>query len=318
MKKVIFAALVITGFIAAANAQVNFNKGVDVKDFVSQAVNSDLAVPAAPAPRIGQYSRDCARFSFGPSDKELVSERVYLRSTEYETVCHTQMVQQCHTVMVPGPNNTQVAQQQCHMVPQQYCYERPGMTWTQTGQIKVNPRKLLPWERESFEICMQGPWMDLYINAAAYKYTARREGNYDTLFELAPQYKVAMKADENGLNYGDFSYAGGKFTFKVNDRWAKEYAGEKVAIKIDLYRDGAWIFNGYKGSKEFTFDAAEGYTMTFDEKDLEKASDEDGTYRDGDDRGAKKYFLKWGFKRVGAISKDNFVKKDKTPTIEAK
>jgi hypothetical protein len=36
------------------------------------------------------------------------------------------------------------------------------------------------------------------------------------------------------------------------------------------------------------------------------------------DRGAKKYFLKWGFKRVGTISKDNFVKKDKTPVIEAK
>jgi len=52
--------------------------------------------------------------------------------------------------------------------------------------------------------------------------------------------------------------------------------------------------------------------MTFDEKDLEKPAVEDN--RD-DDRAAKKYFLKWGFKRVGAISKDNFMKKDKTPVI---
>lgn len=318
MKKTIFAALVLTGFIAAADAQVNFDQGVNMKEVVSRAVNADPALPAAPAPKIGHYSRDCARFSFGPGDKELVSEKVYLRSTEYETVCHTQMVQQCHTVMVPGPNNTQVAQQQCHMAPQQYCYERPGMTWSQYGQIKVEARKLLPWERESFELCMQGPWMDLYVNAAAYKYAARREGSYDTLFVLTPQHKVAMKADENGLSSGNFSFVDGKFVFQVNDKWAREYAGEKVSIKIDLYRDGAWIFDGYKGSKEFTFDAAEGYTMTFDEKDLEKAAGEDATYRDVDDRGAKKYFLKWGFKRVGAISKDNFVKKDKTPTIEAK
>ncbi|OGR62246.1 MAG: hypothetical protein A2X31_11860 [Elusimicrobia bacterium GWB2_63_22] len=316
MKKAIFAALVFTGFIAAANAQVDFNRGFEVKDVISQAVSADLAIPAAPAAKIGHYSRDCARFSFGPSGEAITSEKVYLRSTEYETVCHTQYVQQCHTVMVPGPNGTQVPSQSCHMVPVQNCYERPGMTWSQYGQIKVEVRKLLPWERENFEVCLQGPWMDLYVNAAAYKYSAKREGNYDTLFVLTPQYKVAMKADENGINYGNFAYADGKFVFQVNDKWAKEYAGEKVAIKVDLYSEGWWVFDGYKGSKEFTFDVAEGYTMTFNEKDLEKPAAEDNTYRDGDDdRAAKKYFLKWGFKRVGAISKDNFVKKDKTPVI---
>jgi len=313
MKKVIFAALVFTGFIAAANAQVNFDKGVSVKEVISQAVGSDLAVPAAPAASRGHYSRDCARFSFGPADGALTSDKVYLRSTEYETVCTTQYVQQCNTVT--GPNGQPV--QQCHQVPVQNCYERPGMSWTQYGQIKVEARKLFPWERENFEVCLEGPWMDLYVNAAAYKYTARREGSYDTLFVLTPQNKVAMKADEDGINYADFSLADGKFSFKAADKWAKEYAGEKVVITVDLYKEGWWFFNGYKGSKEFTFDAADLYAMSFTEKDLTKPETPDAN-RAGEDRGAKKYFLKWSFKRVGSISRDNVVKKDKTPSIEAK
>jgi hypothetical protein len=295
MKKVLFAALVTTGLIAAASAQVDFDQGVDVKEVVSQAVSADLAIPAAPAGVRGSYSRDCARFSFGPSDEEILTQKVYLRSTEYETVCHT--------VMVPGPNGTQV--------PQQNCYERPGMTWHQYGQIKMNPRKLFPWERESFEICLQGPWLDLYANAAAYKYSAKREGNYDTLFVLTAKEKVAMRPDEDGIGYVDFSYANGKFTLKASDKWAKEYAGEKVAIKVELYKDNALFFDTFKGEKEFTFDAAEGYEMAFAEDELAKpeADPADGM------RGAKKYFLKWGFKRLGSISRDSFVKKDKTPSI---
>lgn len=294
MKKIIFAALVFTGFTAAASAQVDFDRGAGMQEVIAQAVSADLAVPAVPLAGRGTYSRDCARFSFGPSDGELLTQKVYLRSTEYETVCHT--------VMVPGPNGTQV--------PQQHCSERPGMTWHQYGQIKLNPRKLFPWERENFEICLQGPWMDLYANAVAYKYSAKREGNYDTLFVLTPKEKTAMRPDEDGISYVDFSYAGGKFTLKAADKWAKEYAGEKVAIKVELYKDNALFFDTFKGEKEFTFDAAAGYAMTFDEKDLAKPEADD------DFRAAKKYFVKWGFKRLGAISKDTFIKKDRTPSIE--
>ena len=192
MKKLIMMAIISAGFAAAAAAQVDFNQGLNVNEIISQAQNADLAIPMPLSSR-GHYTRDCARFSFGPSDVELLSERAYLRSTEYIT--------ECHTVMVPGPNGT--------MVPSQQCYERPGMTWSQAGQIKMAVRKLLPWERESFESCLRGPWLDLYVNAAAYKYSARREGNYDTLFVLTAQNKIAMKSDEDGLSAGDFSYADG-------------------------------------------------------------------------------------------------------------
>ena len=300
MIKTILAAAVSFGLLSAADAQVNFDQGVSIDSFVSQAANPELA---APAPRLARTytSRDCARFSFGPGDNEMLSERVWLRSQEYVT--------ECHTVMQPGPNGG--------TVPVQTCYERPGMVWSQAGQIKILPRKLFAWERETFELCLEGPWMDLFVHEAGYKYSVRRVGSYDALFELSPKNKIAMRSDENGLDFGAFSYAGGKYTFKVSDKWAKEYAGEKVSIKVDLFRNHANWFDGYRGSKEFTFDAAGGYEMSFSEEDLEMPELPDGV-SGGHDRGVKKYYLKWGFKRLGSISKDNFVKKGETPSIEAK
>jgi len=297
MKKLAIMALISAGFAAAAAAQVNFDQGVNLNEILYQAHNSGLPMPV-PLPGPGHYSRDCVRFSFGPGDNEQVSEKAWLRSTEYVTVCQT--------VMHPGPNNT--------MVPVQHCYERPGMSWYQSGQIKIEPRKLLAWERESFDICLSGPWMDLYVNEAGYKYSSRRIGNYDTLFVLTPQRKIAMDADKNGLNFGSFSYADGRYTFTVNDKWAKEYAGEKVAIKVDLYKVKPNWVDVHKGTREFTFDAAEGYTMNFavSELDTSKAA------FDLDTRAPKKFYVKWGFKRVGVISKDNFVKKGATPAIDVK
>lgn len=295
MKKSIFAAFILAGFAASAAAQVSFDQGVDVTAAISMAAASDIQVPlAAPAARLN-YSRDCVRFTFGPSDEEMVSRKVYLRTTESETVCTT--------VMVPGPNGTQV--------PQQNCYERPGMTWYRYAQIKLNPRKLFPWERDSFDVCLQGPWMDIYANATAYRYTAKREGYDDVLFTLTPHEKTAMRPDEDGVSYADFAYADGRFSFKASDKWAREYSGEKVAITVKLYKDNALFFDTFKGEKEFTFDAAESYAMAFSEDELSKPE----AGQDDDSRGAKKYYLKWSFKRIGSISTDREIKKDKTPVI---
>ncbi len=296
MKKILFAALAVAGFTAAAAAQVAFDQSLGAKEVVSIAARADLEVPAAPAANRVNYSRDCVRFTFGPEDAGALTDKIYLRSTQYETVCHT--------VMVPGPNGTQVPQQSCH--------EQAGMTWYEYGQIKMADRKLLPWEKETFEMCLQGPWLDLYVNSAGYRYTAKRDGHSGyTLFTLAAHEKVAMKPDADGVSYAGFEFKDGKFVFKASDKWAKEYAGEKIAIKVELYKDNALFFDTFKGEKEFTFDAAEGYEMAFTEDELSKpeADPADGM------RGAKKYFLKWGFKRIGSVSKDNFVKKDKTPTI---
>lgn len=334
MKKITYAVMVLALFASAAHAQVNFDQGSHANQFVYQDVNPGLVIPMTTYGG-SRYTRDCARLSFGPSDTETLSDKVWLQSQEYITECHTEYVytchttyvQQCHTVMQPGPNGTMVPVQQCvskpvqtcYNRPVQTCYERPGMSWRQSGQIKMGVRKLLPWERESFDICLDGPRMSLDDNAAAYKYSVNTQGYYDTLYALTPVRKIAMKPDEEGLNFAALTYdsATKTYKFEVSDRWAAEYAGDKVLIDISLYKENPGWFNGYKGSKDFTFDAAVGYTMTFTEKSL-KADKEAVDNSQEDTRGPKKYYLKWGFKRVGIVSKDNRVNKGKTPTVEVK
>ncbi len=308
MKRILIAA-VLLGFAAAAKAEINFDQGVDVKAALEQASEKSADLPVADR-YIGhsRYTRDCVRFGFGPSDTEQLSEKVWLRSQEYIEDCHTNYVQQCHTVT--GANGQ--PQQVCSTVPQTHCWERPGQSWREAVQVKVETRKLFPWERDSFEVCLEGPWSRFYVNQAAYKYSVGKTGNYETLYTLTPGKKVAMDPDKNGLEAVEFSLEKGEYTFKVNDKWAKEYAGEKVAIKVDLYRQISFWPDSYKGEKEFVFDAANGYEMTFTEKDLQKAVADDNY------RGPKKFYLKWGFKRLGAISTDDFVKKGETEAVEAK
>jgi len=330
MKKNVIFILACLGLAVSAGAEVNFDKGVDVKNFVELATqNSDKDYyPQPNGPHFVRYSRDCRGFSFGPSALPLTSQRVYLDSTEYVQVCHmaqvqvcrTVQVQQCHTVMVPGPNSTQVPRQECHMVPpqechmeqRQECYERPGQTFHSTVQLNIARRDLFPWETESFSVCMEGPRVDMDSTKSPYSYSVDRIGQYDITFNLTPNYRVPTAPDSNGLNYAAFTFKAGKFTLSVADRWAAEYAGEKVAIKIELMKDGFLFFNSSRGEKTFTFDTAAGYALVFAESDLAKPKE---LIDDSADKGASKFFVKWGFQRLGRVSTNQYVKKDETPKI---
>lgn len=299
MRKILVLSFVV--YLAGAlNAQVNFDQGAKTSDIINAPYN-DAYTPTPVPGRFGRYTRDCARFTFGPSDNDLMSEKVWLRSQEY--------VQECHTYYVPGPNGQNI--------PQQNCYERPGMSWNQQAQISIKARKLWPWERETFEVCLEGPWMDIYKYEAAYKYSTRKVGNYDTLFELTPLNKIAMAPDMSGLEIAEFSYnkETKKYTFKVNDKWAKEYAGEKVAVKVELKKSVANWFDSSKGEKEFTFEVAPSYTMTFSEDELVKVSAETDNTRLFENKGM---YLKWGFKRLGKISTDKYMDRGDTQVIQVK
>ena len=293
MKINIIAALALLSFAGTAGAEINFDKGADVKGALGQA--AEVAVPQVKYPGFSRYSRDCSRFTFDASGAEATSARVMLASTEY--------VQECRPSgghYVPGPNGGPGS----YVPGPQNCWERPGQTWRQSAQVHIAARALLPWENESFEVCMEGPWLTLNPLNAAYKYNVGQTGGYDTLFSLTPQYKTAMKPDVNGVNMTAFSYDPASKRFKVSlaDKWAKAYAGEKVAVKIELKRDVANWFDSSLGSKEFSFDAAPGYELDFAAADL--------------DRGAKKYYLKWSFKRVGKLSKDSWMEKGETLRLE--
>jgi len=301
MKKLIAVVLFIS-LISVLKAEVNFDQGVNLDQVVRDSYGYGQYIPNPDVPRYTHYSRDCARFTFGPSDGEIMSEKIWLQSTEY--------VQECYTYYVPGPNGQQI--------PQQHCYERPGMTWHNSAQINIKPRKLYPWERETFEVCLEGPWMDIYKYEAAYKYQIRRVGYYDTLFELTPQKKIAMDPDLAGLDIVSFSYdkETKKYTFKVSDKWAKEYAGEKILIKVELMKSVANWFDSSKGTKEFTFDVADNYEMVFGEDELVKPQTNDETYRSEKLFETKGYYLKWGFKRLGTISTDKYMNKGETQLIQ--
>lgn len=328
-KKILFAFACL-GLAAAAGAEVNFDKGVGVKSIIEQAGkpgNKDI-YPNTLYPYHSYYTRDCRSVSFGPSAGPLTSERVYLDSTEYVRECHWVNVQQCqqvpvqtcHTVMVPGPNGTQVAQQQCtttyrqecHMVQQQQCYDRPGQTYRASAQLSIGKRQLFPWETESFSLCMEGPRVNVTPTASPYSYGVDQAGLYDITFNMTPNYRVPSNPDPNGLNYAAFTFKDGKFTLSVSDKWAAEYAGDKVAIKIELKKDGWWFFDSSKGEKTFTLDTASSYDLVFAESDLTKNKDfvDDSGYK-----GPSKYFVKWGFQRLGKVSTDQYVKKDETPKI---
>ncbi|MCX7641623.1 MAG: hypothetical protein N2Z20_03210 [Elusimicrobiales bacterium] len=286
-------------------AEINFDKGVS-----RESLNKDITNIPVPDVKYGvpgsvRYTRDCARFNFGPSDNELMSEKVRLRSDEYRT--------ECYTTYVTGPNGQQI--------PQQNCYERLYMTYHRQAQINLKPRKLWPWERESFEVCLEGNWMDLYVIEAGYKYKVKQVGYSDTLFELYPERKIAMKPDIDGLNYVEFTYNKDtkKYTFIIKDKWSKEYNGEKVYIKIELKKDKANWFDSLIGYKEYTFIVSNEYKIEFSEDELMKyTNNNDDTIYRNDDKlfETRGYYLKWGFKRIGEISKDTYVDKGETNRIQ--
>lgn len=342
----VFACL---GFAAQAGAEVNFDQGVDVKSVIEQAAGADLK---GPYPYYGpsrvRVTRECKSFSFGPSAFAQASERAYLNSTEYIEECRFVPNPPAPPVTPPVPNpnhppkpghnkdydqypgnypgtypgnpndfgphgNYSYPGNQYGQQGTWYCHERVSQTFRATAQMNIAPRQLYPWERESFDICMEGSRVELDTRTSPYRYSVSRDGMYDVTFNLTPSYRTPTAPDSGGLYSTEFSYKEGKFTLRVGDRWPTEYAGEKVVVKVELFKDGFLFFNSSKGEKEFTFDTANGYDLVFAESDMIKNKD----FMDdsGDLRGAKKYYVKWGFRRMGSVSTSEYINKGSTDKI---
>lgn len=307
MIKMLVAILMFVPFTYAQS--VDFDKGVS-KDVIVHNDNYHVPPVGHIHPGFSRFTRDCAGFSFGPSDNEIMSDRVRLRSDEYETVCHT--------YYVPGPNGEQI--------PQQNCYERFVRSYNRTVQLNIKPRKLFPWERERFEVCLEGDWLTITSIQQAYKYQIKEVGYYDVLYELYPQHRIKTAPDLNGLNVKEFSYnkETKKYRFVVTDKWAEDfYKGEKTYIKIELKKDKANWFDPSLGIKELVFDAANEYVMEFSEDELVKPQQNNEDEWDNDYKSGEKlfetrgYYLKWGFKRLDSqISTDKYMDKGETERIK--
>jgi len=103
---------------------------------------------------------------------------------------------------------------------------------------------------------------------------------------------------------------------KVRDAWAKEYAGEQVAVKVEL-KKSRFLVDKTIGTKTFVFNAADVYDIDFTNEEMEAGGTETvGADETADNvRGTSKYYVKWGFTRLGNISTGKYIDKGNSDKI---
>ncbi|TPW20936.1 MAG: hypothetical protein FD126_1186 [Elusimicrobia bacterium] len=284
MTKFLMAAVLASVSTAQAAPSVNFDKGLDAKAFLSQAKKEAKAdkTDLKGAGLKYRTERDCARFTFSP-DGPTTSEAVWLRSTEYYEECYN----------TGDPRNGGG----------RYCHEVPRYTHRERVQLELrNRQKLFPWEKETFEVCLDGSWLNLYSIRTAHEYKANRSGGDYVLNAGA---RKAMDPDSNGIEASAPAAQDKAVAVAFKDRWASYYAGEKVKIKASLKREVEGWFDPTLKEVEVVFDAAETYTLDFNAyaKDFSEAL-----------KPGKKYYVEWGFSRHGKVSKDTYMKVGDGPT----
>ena len=285
MTKTLMAALLAA---VAATAQAapaaNFDAGLDAKTFLKEAKAAAKAdkTDLKAAGLKYRAERDCVRFSFTP-EGPAVSDAVWLRSTEYDEEC-TQTGDPRH-----GGGR--------------YCHEVPRWTHRERVQLELRGRqKLFPWETEVFDVCLEGRWLDLRAVRTAHSYKGTESNGYYTLDAGA---RKAMDPDAAGIAAGAPAAQGKAVTVNFKDRWASYYTGEKVKIKAALKREVEGWFDPTLKEVEVEFDAADSYAIDFNAylKDFSEAM-----------KPGKKYYVEWGFSRVGAVSKPTYMKVGDGPT----
>lgn len=268
--------LALAASLAAAPAfaeSVSFDQGIDVSAVLQQAkkaAKSDVTVVPAQYAGGRRTMPDCVTVSFGANDPA-ESPRFELRSVEY--------IEECY--QTGDPRNGGGRQ----------CYERPGMTYHELASVTIQDRlPLLPWERDTFRVCLDGPWLSLNELETAYDYRRISGGNYNGAYIIAPGRKLAQRPDPVGV-LGELDSAM-KFTLK--DKWTSYYAGETIEIKYALKKDVPNWFDPVVAEGSVTVPVAEAYLV-----DLSKSS--------GLQNG-KSYYVEYSIRRVGKVSRDVFTK----------
>lgn len=256
----------------AETAAVNFDQGVDVAAILKQskdAAKSDVKVVEAQYAGGRRTMPDCVTVSFGANDPAS-SPTFELRSQEY--------VEECYQTGDPRNGGSR------------QCYERPGYTYHELASVTIRDRQpLLPWERDTFRVCLDGPWLSINELETAYDYRLVSGGSYNGAYVLAPGRKVAQRPDPVGV-LGELDSAM-KLTLK--DKWASYYAGESIEIKWTLKKDVPNWFDPVIAQGSFTSATAEAYVA-----DLSKNKFENG----------KSYYVEYSIRRVGKVSRDSFTK----------
>lgn len=260
--------------LLAASARAQSFDAKAVLEEAKQSASEAETIAPASAGFTRRYDSDCVRFTFDADDAP-VSESVWLRSTEW--------VQECTSTGDPRHGGGR------------QCWERPGFTYNERVQVTLKDRKqLYPWETDSFRVCLQGPWLDAAQLATAYDYKMVSGGNRNGNLVLTPGNKRQMKPDASAVT-GQVLSDG---TLKLNDRWASYYAGEKVVLKLKVNREVRNWPDSTVGETELEAGAV---PAAVDLKAFAKLE------------AGKRYYVKIEFKRVGSISKDDWVSAGETP-----
>ncbi len=261
--------------VLAETPAVNFDQGIDAVAILAQAKTGAKADASEPKVVEAMYPGgrrtlpDCVTVSFGANDPA-ASPTFSLNSQEW--------VEECY--QTGDPRNGGGRQ----------CYERPGMSYHELASVTIRDRQaLLPWERDTFRVCLDGPWLSINGLETAYDYTLVSGGSYNGAYILAPGRKVAQRPDPVGV-LGDLD-SSMKLTLK--DKWAAYYPGESIEIKYTLKKDVPNWFDPTIAEGTLSAAVAESYSV-----DLSKNKFENG----------KSYYVEYSIRRVGKVSKDSFTK----------
>ncbi|MFH1618273.1 MAG: hypothetical protein ABIG11_00040 [bacterium] len=181
--------------------------------------------------------------------------------------------------------------------------------WNKTASVSVKSRELLPWETETINVCLNGPKLSLYQTKPAYQYQPKAHGSWGrVVFELIPIKKIPMDPDPAGLAFESLVYdkPAGNFRMTVTDKWADYYNGDKTVISVELRKDVSNWPDKTMMTRDIYFDPAGRYEINF----AEFAPIFSERLKPG-----QNYFVKWGFKRIGRVSKDSLVDKGATSRV---
>ncbi|MBI5245772.1 MAG: hypothetical protein HY923_01215 [Elusimicrobia bacterium] len=258
------AATLIAAPVFAESPAVNFDQAVDVsallKDAKAAAKKDKTVVQSDYYPGGRRTVSDCVSVSFGANDPAS-SPSFDLRSTEY--------VEECYNTGDPRHGGGR------------QCYERVGYTYHERASVTIRDRQaLLPWERDTFRVCLDGPWLDIRALETAYDYRLISGGSRDGNYLLAPGKKIAQRPDPVGV-LGELDET---MKFTLTDRWAAYYAGQQIEIKYTLKKDVPNWFDPTIAEGAWNPVVAASYSV-----DLSKNKFESG----------KKYYVEYSIRRLG-------------------
>ncbi|MBI5242691.1 MAG: hypothetical protein HY922_03275 [Elusimicrobia bacterium] len=282
MKKLLGLAVLVSLLapaMAAETPALNFDQGVDVKSVLNGARESAKEMKSVRAAWGEHYDTDCADVTLDARTTD--SGAFDLVSRIYQEQCYP----------VGGPHEGQ------------HCYDQLVAVERRTVNLRAEGRSaMLPWEKDVFEVCLSGWWLNARVRQASHKYSLDVPGHMHsgTIVAKALE-KIASLPDPDGIAITSYEPGTGDFNLEFADKWSEYYPGEQTVLRILLRHDaflGAAILE-----KEITLPAAAGYKLRLADYSAEfKSKPKPG----------HKYIVKWSFKRLGKVSKDAWVKERKS------